>query len=146
MGAFQARIDTDTTAEADAVCADATLIKLSLVSKTGTTKLIDFDAAGLKPNIVQVGDTMLLVQWEQGFPDYETVISIDECFRVRMDTPDGTFYSNIFQRIVDDCYTSTIMYAAANNAYGFNYCVGTDGVEWEDMDNTDILDREILIP
>jgi hypothetical protein len=90
------------------------------------------------PEIFRLSDTQLLVNWPHGLPGFDSVISVEECFKIRIQVDDETWCSNVHKRINDNCFTSVIDYTNDENFAGFNYCSsGTvDGGESESCDPT----------
>jgi len=74
------------------------------------------------PEVYRLSDTQLLVNWAHGLPGFDSVVAVDECFRIRIQVGNTKFCSNVLKRISDNCYTSVIDYTAEENAFGFNYC------------------------
>lgn len=106
-------------------------VTLGIVNDTGDPFLLAFSD---KPERFRISERQVLYIWGFGLPDFDTVIDIDECFKLRLDVAGGgVHYSNCFQRIASDEFTSVVEFGSDENAFGFNYCQG-DAVE-EDSDH-----------
>lgn len=136
--AFQFVLVTDTEEEADALC-DLTndQIQVGIVESCDDGFLINFkEDFGLIPQRFRISPRQVLYNWEHGLPSFNTVISVGECFKVKIVVDGGyEFCSNCFQRISDPCHTSLLEYGNDENAFGFNYCNG-EAVD-EDSDTCD---------
>jgi hypothetical protein len=126
--AFQFIIETDTEAEANELC-DIGNNKVKVgITKNNATLWIDniTTRLNLKPDRYRIGPRKVLFNWPHGLPDFTDYIDAHECFQiaVAVQLAAGTSYgfSNCFQRIISDCYTSVIEYGSAKNAFGFVYC------------------------
>lgn len=125
--AFQFIIITDTEAEADQLCTiDGSEVDVELVSECDA--VVPLLSLTEKPSRVRLSSTQLLYTWQHSFEGWPGIILDKECFRIRVTV--STIYgdlvscSNIFQRVVDDCFTSVIEYGNDDDAFGFKYCAG----------------------
>jgi hypothetical protein len=118
---FQFVVASDTKEEADDLCENEDLITLGLVEACTDGFLLEFSQ---KPNRYRISDTRVRYDWTHGFPGFQNVLSVGECFHIKVLIVNQQFCSNCFQRIVDDCHTSVIQYGNNDNAFGFNYCAG----------------------
>lgn len=128
--AFQFIAQTDTEEEADALCnLTNSAIQIGLVNSCNQDYLLEF---GTKPDRFRIGVRQVLYNWTDGFPGFEAIINIGECFLVKVIIDDTyEFCSNCFQRIADPCHTSVIEYGNDDNGFGFNYC-NSEGTEIDD--------------
>lgn len=142
--AFQFVIEADDEGEANALC-DLTndQIHIGIVESCDENFLLEFSG---KSSRRRISPTEVLYMWS-GLPGFQTVISVGECFRIKISTSQyGEEYeacSNCFIRISDPCWTSVVDYSADNNSFGFNYCGGSDinGAG----DNTQECDPTIIV-
>lgn len=127
--AFQFYIQADTDEEADALC--------EIGSSGFTIGLVrDCDQAFFdlelteSPERYKIDGTTILVNWSHGFPDFFTEFDEGECFVVKIVVGDQHFCSNCFTRITaaEACDTSVVDYGNNDNAFGFAYCTGGEGV------------------
>lgn len=125
--AFQFVLEGATEGEANALLdLDNNTVTVGLVNECGDSYLLVFAE---KPTRAKASERQIAYNWSHGFPDFDTVISIGECFRVKITVAGGyTFCSNCFMRIPTDEFSSVIEYGNEENSFGFNYCVG-DAVE-----------------
>lgn len=72
--------------------------------------------------IYRLSETQLLVNWAHGLPGFDSVISVEECFHIRVQVGDTKWCSNVHKRTADSCFTSVIDYTNDENFAGFNYC------------------------
>ena len=127
-------IITGTNSEIDALCgAYGNQIAIGIVKACDDIGfLTEFTANPYNdvPEIYRLSDTQLLVNWAHGVPGFTSVISYNECFKIRVEVFGVQFCSNCFERTIDNCFTSVIEYGCDDNCYGFNYCgSGTTGEE-----------------
>lgn len=125
--AFQFIIQGDTEAEADLLCdLSNSQIHIGIVESCDQNYLLEFSGKTARRRI---SPTQVLYMWS-GLPGFATVISVGECFRIKIITSQsGNEYeacSNCFIRIGDPCWTSVLDYSGDNNQFGFNYCGGAD--------------------
>jgi hypothetical protein len=124
---FQFIVQTDTQAEADALCTiDGSEVNMELVSDCGdVVALIDLPE---KPIRYRLSPTQVLYNWPHGFTGWPGPIADKQCFRIRttITTNYGSLIncSNLFQRITEECYTSVLDYGNEDDAFGFKYCTG----------------------
>ena len=130
---FQFVLVTDTKEEADTLC-DLTngYIQIGIAQSCEDDPVLIFEE---KPERFRLDDTHVLYNWMKGLTDFGTVISIAECFHIKI-IVQGVynlfeFCSNCFQRIADVCHTSVIEYGNEDNFAGFFYCSGSviDGAD-----------------
>src|SRR5262245_8516892 len=77
--AFQFFIDTDTNAEADALCgADDDRVRVGLVDNCDNP--FDLEFTGLYPEKVRVSATRMLYMWTHGLPGFTGVYPVEKCF------------------------------------------------------------------
>ena len=124
---FQFILETDTQEEADNLCdLGNELMAIGIVNNCDEEMLLEFEK---KPDRYRIDATHLLYNWMHGLPNFATVISIAECFFIKISVQGVytvyDFCSNCFQRISDVCHTSVIEYTNEDNAYGFDYCGGS---------------------
>lgn len=120
-----------TESEIDSLCTQTgDEISVSLVNTCEGTPILEFTE---KPDRFRLSTTQVLYNWEHGFPNFTSAVSIGECFKVQLiinSTPYGypeeleTFCSNCFERIGDDCFTSVLEYSNDEDGLGFKYCHG----------------------
>lgn len=132
---FQFVVQTDTSAEADALCTiDGSEIDLELVNDCGGTVLLDLPD---KPSRARITPTQVLYIWQKSFAGWPGPIQDNECFKIRVflttNYGQSEFCSNFFQRITDDCYTSVIEYGNNEDAFGFKYCAGGESEGGDDI-------------
>lgn len=125
--AFQFVVQTDTEAEADALCTvDGSEVDLELVSECDSMEVLI--SLPEKPNRFRISLTQVLYNWVHGFTGWPGPIVDKQCFRIRVTitTNYGQLIScsNLFQRITEDCYTSVLEYGNEDDAFGFKYCSG----------------------
>lgn len=120
---FQIYVDSDTEAEADALCSDIDMISYGLVERCTDGYLLQF---AQKPKRYRISTTRVLYVWDHGVPGFEAVLSVGDCFHFRIDVDISSYCSNCFQRIGDDCHTSVIQFGNDDNAFGYLYCAGAN--------------------
>lgn len=124
---FQFILETDTKAEADALCADTgTIVKLGLTNNCLSNNSINFTDL---PERGRLDDTHVLYNWVHGFPLFTTVYDVNDCFNVRVTLNDGAdsieFCSaTTWKRQSTTCYTAVLDYGNDDNFAGFDYCGG----------------------
>lgn len=123
---FQFIVEADTESEADALCTiDGSETLIELVSDCEGDALIVLPE---KPDRVRLSPTQVAYNWQHGFTGWPGPITAGQCFRIRVtiSTNYGDIIqcSNIFQRIIDDCFTSVLEYGNDEDAFGFKYCNG----------------------
>jgi hypothetical protein len=138
--AFQFILETDTQAEADALCglSNASVV-IGLAEACDEDMILEFAD---KPERFRIGLTSVLYNWSRGLPNFGSVIDRGQCFFIKI-TIQGVysvydFCSNCFQRISDPCHTSVIDYGNDENAFGFDYCGGA-AVDSEQLASCDPL-------
>lgn len=138
---FQFIAVTDTEEEADDLCDLANeAIQIGIVEGCEDEFLVEFTPA-LKPQRFRVAPKQVLYNWQEGLPDFASVIPIGGCFMVKIVIDDTySFCSVCFQRIGDDCHTSVLEYGNDENAFGFNYCNSAE----EDIDGAEDCDPTII--
>lgn len=119
--------------EIDSLCTqDGNEVTISLVSDCDGADLITFAE---KPTRYRLSDTQVLYNWQNGLPNFSSVIAVGSCFKIQVlidATPYGypeeveTFCSNCLERIASDCFTSVIEYGNDDDAFGFKYCDSGD--------------------
>lgn len=122
---FQWILQTDTKAEADALCADmGANVKCGIALNCGSDNLITFTDA---PERFRLDDTHVLYNWIYGFPLFGSVIPDAGCFLFTVDVTASSikFCSSIFKRFLNGCFTSVLDYTNDDNFAGFNYCGGS---------------------
>jgi hypothetical protein len=135
--AFEFLVVTDTVDEANELCAlgSTDKVEVGLVRDCGDDFDLNFNAAYLQPQRVRVAEKQVLYKWPHGFPGFDAVFAIEDCFLVKvivhMEAGDVSACSNCFQRIAQDCFTSLLEYGAEQNIFGFNYCDSGTVVEEE---------------
>lgn len=119
---FQFVIQTETEEEADALC-DLTndLVEVGITDDCDAF-LLNFKTSGYKPKRYRLSPTEILYNWDHGVPGFSSVISISECFVIRVVIGEQSWCSNCLQRIHDTCHTSVIEYSNEENAFDFDYC------------------------
>lgn len=118
--AFQFVVVADTVEEADALCQfDSSGIEIGLVSNCEDELALTFTD---QPERYRLSDLQVLYNWPHGFPGFEGVYEINDCFLVKVIIGTDEFCTNCFQRIGNDCFTSVLEYGNDENAFGFNYC------------------------
>lgn len=144
---FQFVIATDTVEEADALCSltnDA--FSIGIVNDCSESFLLEFLD---QPERYRLSNLQVLYNWSNGLPLFDSVISIGECFLIKVIIDGNPYCSNCFQRIGTDCFTSVIEYGNEDNAFGFFYCNGTavsDEVDCEPMFVTFTNQSTLTIP
>lgn len=133
-----------TELEIDSLCTQTgDEIEVALVNECGGASILTFAE---KPERFRLSTTQVLYNWQEGFPNFTSVVSVGECFRVQLTftaTPYGypeeveTFCSSCFERIGDDCYTSVVEYGNDEDGFGFKYCNGGD-LEGEGEDGSSL--------
>lgn len=147
--AFQFIVQASTSEEADELCqVNQSGIRIGLVNECEDEFLIEFDEL---PERARLGELQVLYNWEHGFPDFEGVIDIDQCFKVKVIVGEDEYCSNCFQRIGNDCFTSVIEFGNDENAFGFNYCssgevIQDDGATCEPYVVEFVNKTELTIP
>jgi hypothetical protein len=115
---------TGTQAEMDALCQqDGSEIVVSIVEDCDQPDLIVFSE---RPQRFRLSDTQVLYNWPHGVPDFDTVVSVNKCFKIKVTYGAVSFCTNCFERIADDCFTSVIEYGSEADSFGFKYCYGGD--------------------
>lgn len=130
---------TGTESEIDAICGIyGTEIRVGIVNDClDTNFLLEFTANPYNDvaEIYRLSETQLLVNWAHGLPGFDSVISVEECFHIRIQVGGSTFCSNVHKRTADSCFTSVVDYTNDENFAGFNYCssgaVTVDGGDCE---------------
>lgn len=120
--AFQFVLQTETSGQADALCASNSNVQIGIAENCSDSPLLIFSET---PEKFRLSDTQVLYNWSHGLTNFASVISRGECFHIKVIvTTDAEydFCSNCFQRIDDPCHTSVIDYGNDENAFGFNYC------------------------
>ena len=117
-----------TEAEMDALCTtDNSGVTVSVVSDCLTAPILTFAE---KPQRFRLSLTQVLYNWSHGLPNFTSVISVKECFKLQVEVlgiySTQTFCSNCFERIASDCFTSIIEYGNDEDGFGFKYCYGGD--------------------
>lgn len=124
---FQFIITADTEEESELLCPIGNEpIALGIVENCGDGYLLEFSE---KPTRYRISPTKVLYVWQQGLPNFNSVINIGMCFHLMVtmgDVSGQSFCTNCFQRIFDSCHTSVIEYSNEENAFDFNYCAGED--------------------
>jgi hypothetical protein len=119
-----------TETEIDSLCTQTgEEISVSLVSDCDGEPLITFTEL---PERFRLSATQVLYNWNRGFPAFDTVVAIGECFKVQVIVTGGAYgyeesitkCSNCFERIASDCFTSVVEYGNDEDAFGFKYCYG----------------------
>jgi len=109
-----------TEAEIDALCdQQADEVSVAIIADCDEAPLLTFPQ---KPDRFRLSLTQMLYNWEHGVPNFQSVISIAECFRIQVSVGGTSFCSNCFERIADTCYTSVVEYGNDEDAFGFKYC------------------------
>lgn len=102
------------------------IVVLGIVNDCGDPYLIQFTE---KPERFKISDRQVLYNWRHGLPNFDSVIDVGECFRIRVEVQlygiTYEFCSTCFERIGDDAFTSVLEYGNDENAFGFNYCAAT---------------------
>lgn len=134
---FQFVVQAETIEEADDLCSLTNAgFSIGIVKGCADGLLLTFTEV---PDRYRISDYQVLYNWSHGLPGFSTVISVGDCFMVKVIIGAQSFCSNCFQRIFDPCHTSVIEYGNEDNAFGFNYCnsaaVGSGG-ETVDCDPT----------
>lgn len=133
-GAFQFTLQ-GTESEIDALCGVYGIpISIGIVNACDDPDfLLEFTANPYNdvPSIFRLSDTQLLVNWEHGYPGFTNVISIGECFKIRVQVGATIFCSNCLERTADNCFTSVIEYGCDENCFDFNYCGSGGATEGE---------------
>ena len=113
-----------TEAEIDALCEqDASEVSIAIINECNDAPLLTFSE---KPNRFRLSLTQILYNWEHGLPNFTSVISLNECFKIQATVGGVEFCSNCFERIADDCYTAVVEYGSEEDAFGFKYCYAGD--------------------
>lgn len=122
---FQWYLETDTKAEADALCGDqGTIVRVGIANSCADGNLITFSAL---PERYRIDDTHVLYNWVHGLPAFQSVIDDGECFIIKIAVnviPITIFCSGVFKRFSDSCHTSVLEYGNDDNFADFNYCGG----------------------
>lgn len=115
-----------TSSELDAICGVyGEEIRVGIVSECDDADfLTEFTGAPYsdEAEIYRLSDTQLLVNWAHGLPGFDSVVTVGECFRIRIQIGEETWCSNVHKRSSDTCFTSVIDYTNDENYAGFNYC------------------------
>lgn len=128
---FQFVVASDSEDEADDLCTNQSMLNIGIVEQCADGFLLQFAEAPLR---YRIGPTRVLYVWQHGLPGFQSVLSVGECFHVKLRIGIQDFCSNCFQRIGDDCHTSVLQYSNEDNAFGFNYCAGANVDQQEDID------------
>lgn len=131
--AFQIVLQADSEGEASAIYGSP--VNFGLVSEYGDLAfLIQFPNTAVRSKLAP---TQILYNWGAGFPSFQTVIAVNECFRVMVELNGQRWYSKTFKRIAiddDTCWSAVIAYASTSGGFGFFGCgpvtetgTGTDG-------------------
>lgn len=133
---FQFKIVSNTPEESELLCPlnSPEPITIGIVENCGDGYLLQFTE---KPTRYRVNATTVLYIWQEGLPNFGSVINNGECFHIMISMPsisDQTWCSNCFQKIYDTCHTSVIEYSNNENAFDFNYCAGDSGADQEDCE------------
>jgi hypothetical protein len=139
---FQFILETDTEDEADNLCdLSNSLLTVGIAESCDEEMLIEFP---YKAERYRIGTRSVLYNWQNGLPGFATVISKGQCFiiKITLQLPYVVYdyCSNCFQRIADVCHTSVLEYGNEDNAFGFDYCGGTN----IDTDNPQDCDPLII--
>lgn len=128
-----------TEQEIESLCTpNATEIEVSLVPECDGVPLLTFSE---KPQRQRLSATQILYYWYHGFPEFTSVIDVNQCFKVQVSVTEGAYSesvvwcSNCFERVGTDCFTSVLEYGNNEDAFGFKYCYGGD-VEGEAIGET----------
>lgn len=117
---------TGTITEIDALCGPyGTGVRVGIVNDCEDGAfLLEFTGNPYNdvPEIYRLSETQLLVNWAHGLPGFESAISVEECFHIRIQIGASTWCSNVHKRTADSCFTSVIDYTNDENFAGFNYC------------------------
>lgn len=119
-------------AEAGNLCGEgSSLIRVGIVQDCGEGFLIEFSESA---QLFRLNTTDILMNWPHGLTGFSSVISVNDCFRIKIIVDGTPFCSNCFTRIRNDRYTSVVEYGSEENSFGFNYCGGVlvgeeDGVQ-----------------
>lgn len=123
---FQFVVTAGSVEEADQLCdLDNDLITVGIANSQSDAFAMTFAE---KPIRYRLSDFQVLYNWPHGLPDFSSVISVGECFVIKVELSGAEVYttyeawSNCLQRISSDCHTSVIEYGNDDNAFGFNYC------------------------
>lgn len=115
-----------TSTELDAICGVyGEEIRVGIVSECDDADfLTEFTGSPYsdEAEIYRLSSTQLLVNWAHGLPGFGSVVSVGECFRIRVQIGDTKWCSNVHKRSSDSCFTSVIDYTNDENFAGFNYC------------------------
>ena len=113
-----------TESEINALCEqDAGEVSVAIINECDDAPLLTFTQ---KPDRFRLSLTQMLYNWEHGLPNFQSVISIAECFKVQVTVGGVEFCSNCFERISDECYTAVVEYGNDEDAFGFKYCYAGD--------------------
>lgn len=128
---FQFVLVADTEGEADVLCDIANdLLDIGIVNTCDEALILSFTE---KTERFRISDTEVLYNWSHGLPNFGSVISIGECFRIKIILTDvyysESFCSNCLQRISDPCHTSVVEYTNDDNFAGFDYCGGGSAID-----------------
>lgn len=119
--AFQFVLRGSTEGEASSIYGST--VNVGLVNDYGdTVPLIVFPFTAVRS---KVSPTDILYNWGAGFPNFDSVISVDECFRVTIEVNGNRWWSNPFKRIAineDLCWSSVIAYTNESGGFGFFGC------------------------
>lgn len=115
-----------TSSDIDAICGPyGTDIRIGIVNDCESGSfLVEFTGNPYNDvaEIYRLSETQLLVNWSHGLPGFDSVISVEECFHIRVQIGTSTWCSNVHKRTADSCFTSVIDYTNDENFAGFNYC------------------------
>lgn len=129
---FQFIIETETEEEANELCDVANDQVEVGITDDCNQFLLNFKSAGYKPKRYRLTPTTVLYNWDHGLPGFSTVISISECFVIRVAIGEYSWCSNCLQRIHEPCHTSVIEYSNEENAFDFDYCSDSSAGGGED--------------
>ncbi len=141
--AFQVLIQTDTVEEANDFMTKDLFLRLvdkdAVITDQATLDaetLIDYALIPYSHEfqLFRIGEQQILLYWSHGLPDFDTVIDLEECFRLALiyyfenedeEQVPVTFISNLFHR-TDNVFSTFIEYACNEDAFGFYYCPDAD--------------------
>ena len=121
--AFQFKLITSTPEEAALLC-DLTNshLEIGITDQCADDFLMIFSG---KTGRYKVNDNTFLYYWS-GLPGFSSVISVGECFRIKIRVNGSTtFCSNCLSRIGDACHTAVLDYSNDDDAFDFDYCGGS---------------------
>lgn len=119
--AFQIVLQAGSEGEANAVYNDT--VNFGLVREYGdTVYALQFPNTAVRSKLAP---TQILYNWGAGFPGFDAVFDVGECFRVMVELNGQHWWSKLFKRIaVDDevCFSSVIGYSNDSGGFGFFGC------------------------